>query len=438
MKKNYIMSILFVFMIMFSLSVVSANDEVIFENKNNNFEINELDKELPIDEKLVANSDLDKELPIDEKLVANSDLDKELPIDEKLVANSDLDKELPIFDENITSDKNGNVTFKIFAKQNETGNFSIKFNNESRVIQIINSTAMTIFSNVEPGYYKYTIIYNGDENYQSAVMGPLELLNIEDSKTNIVSKSVEMYEKNGTKYKVTLTDSKGKPLIDRNISFKINNRTYNKITDANGVAILSINLISGNYIVESVFNGDDLYPSSSNINNITILSRLLSDNLTKFYKNDSQYRVEVLDGKGNPLANVEVSININGVFYYKTTDSNGIAKLNINLNPGNYIITAEVENGLKISTNIEVLKTLEGKNLTKTFDGNETYDVEVLDGKGNPLANVEVSININGVFYYKITDSNGIAKLNINLNPGNYIATAFYNGYSTSNAVEIK
>ena len=60
------------------------------------------------------------------------------------------------------------------------------------------------------------------------------------------------------------------------------------------------------------------------------------------------------------------------------------------------------------------------------------------DGQGNIYPNQKVSFNVNGVFYYRTTDSSGVASLNINLMPGQYIITSSYNGYNTSNKILIK
>ena len=56
--------------------------------------------------------------------------------------------------------------------------------------------------------------------------------------------------------------------------------------------------------------------------------------------NDTQFYATFLSQGAKPLANTNVTFNINGVFYTCQTDDNGTAKLNINLNPGNYILTA--------------------------------------------------------------------------------------------------
>ena len=48
----------------------------------------------------------------------------------------------------------------------------------------------------------------------------------------------------------------------------------------------------------------------------------------------------MIDGEGNPVSGVNITMNINGVFYNRTTNENGTARLNINLPPGEYILTA--------------------------------------------------------------------------------------------------
>ena len=77
----------------------------------------------------------------------------------------------------------------------------------------------------------------------------------------------------------------------------------------------------------------------------------------KYYKNDSQYIVKIIGDDGNPLGkNETVTFNINGVMYNRTTNETGHAKLNINLEPGDYIITSSYSNGATISNTITINK----------------------------------------------------------------------------------
>ena len=62
-------------------------------------------------------------------------------------------------------------------------------------------------------------------------------------------------------------------------------------------------------------------------------------------------------------------MNINGVFYYRTTNQQGVVKLNINLEPKSYILTLKNPvTGELTSSNITVLSRLvENHDLVKYY-----------------------------------------------------------------------
>ena len=123
--------------------------------------------------------------------------------------------------------------------------------------------------------------------------------------------------------------------------------------------------------------------------------------------------------------------------YTRETDANGYAGLNINLNPGTYIITA-IYNDCMVSNTIKVLPTLVASDLTKKYGVASPFRVTVLDSRGNKLVGVSVSFNINGVFYERTSNADGIASLNINLMAGKYIVTSSYNNCAISNTVTVE
>ena len=219
------------------------------------------------------------------------------------------------------------------------------------------------------------------------------------------------------------------------VKFNINGVIYNRNVSGNeGLAKLNINLEPGEYIITAInpVTGEDA------ANHVTVLS-LLTENkdLTKYYRNASQYSVKVLGADGHPVgANVTVKFNINGVFYERTTNESGIAKLNINLQPRDYIITAEY-NGCRVSNNITVLPVLNAEDITMKYRDGTQFKVKLVDGQGNPYVGQTVEFNIHGVFYNRVTGSDGIARLNINLMPGEYIITSSYNGSNIANTITI-
>lgn len=170
---------------------------------------------------------------------------------------------------------------------------------------------------------------------------------------------------------------------------------------------------------------DELMINSS----VTIKSTVSGEDLTKIYRNDTQYSAVFYDNKGNPLKNTIVLFNINGVFYNKITDSNGIATLNINLHVGEYIITAiNSDTGEMHSNNVTVLSHfIEHGDFEKIYNTFDPYVIKICDGAGNVCGAGEIVLfNINGVFYNRTSDDNGNVALNINLMPGEYIITDYY------------
>lgn len=154
--------------------------------------------------------------------------------------------------------------------------------------------------------------------------------------------------------------------------------------------------------------------------------------------NDSQFFIKLVDGQLNPVAGKAIRMNINGVFYDRTTNQDGIAKLNIRLNPGTYILTATDPNtGLMMSYIITVLPILTASDMKMTYLDGSQFKAKVVDGQGTPKDNVNVRFNINGVFYTRTTDASGVARLNINLIPGVYIITSEYETARVSNIITV-
>ena len=254
----------------------------------------------------------------------------------------------------------------------------------------------------------------------------------------IYGEDLSMYYKNGSRYEVSIYQD-GKLINSQNndskVIFNVNGVNYTKEL-VNGKAFIGINLNPGNYTITTFYHYTDGLATKTN--NIEVLSTILANDVVKFFRNGTQYCAKFLDGCGSPLVNASVIFNINGVFYKKQTDDNGMAKLNINLRPGVYILTAMHPDALMYGSNITVLSTILANDVVKFFRNGTQYCAKFLDGCGSPLVNASVIFNINGVFYKKQTDDNGMARLNIDLFPGEYILTAIHlNGEEKANIIKV-
>lgn len=337
----------------------------------------------------------------------------------------------------VTVDKDyRDITVNVNLSEKLDGNLTVLVNNTSYTLTYINGTGSLIFKNLTYGNYTINVTFTKD-NYQSINVS--ENVEINSIKTVLETENVVMYYKNGTRFVVVLKDIDGNPLANMNVTISINGRDYIKQTDENGTAFMSLNLDSKNYTVVTTFNGTSKYFGTSANNTVSILPTIISKNIVKYYRNGTQFYVTVLDFNGNPLANTTVRFNIHGVFYNKTTDENGTAKLNIQLRPGNYIITVfNLVTGEQTGNNVTVLsKIVENYDLVKYYQNASRFSVKILDNQGYPVEGTIVTFNINGVFYYKETDSKGIASLGINLRSGKYVITTMYGQYEVGNTVTV-
>ena len=302
---------------------------------------------------------------------------------------------------------------KIINSQNNDFKVIFNVNGVNYTKELVNGKA-SIGINLNPGNYTITTFYHYTDGLATKTNN-IEVL------STILANDVVKFFRNGTQYCAKFLDGCGSPLVNASVIFNINGVFYKKQTDDRGMAKLNINLRPGEYILTAMHPDALMYGS-----NITVLSTILANDVVKFFRNGTQYCAKFLDGCGSPLVNASVIFNINGVFYKKQTDDRGMAKLNINLRPGEYILTAMHPDALMYGSNITVLSTILANDVVKFFRNGTQYCAKFLDGCGSPLVNASVVFNINGVLYKKQTDYEGVARLNINLFPGKYILTAMH------------
>ena len=370
--------------------------------------------------------------------VETGDLDVDPPsgiddINNVTYSKSEDTREPVIYGEDLSMYYKNGSRYEVFIYQD--GKIINSQNNDSKVIFNVNGVNYTkelvngkasIGINLNPGNYTITTFYHYTDGLATKTNN-IEVL------STILANDVVKFFRNGTQYCAKFLDGCGSPLVNASVTFNINGVFYKKQTDDNGMAKLNINLRPGVYILTAMHPDTLMYGS-----NITVLSTILANDVVKFFRNGTQYCAKFLDGCGSPLVNASVTFNINGVLYKKQTDYEGIARLNINLFPGKYILTAMHPDGLMYGYNITVLSTIHGDDIVKFFRNGTQYCAKFLDGCGSPLVNASVTFNINGVFYKKQTDDNGMARLNINLFPGEYILTAIHlNGEEKANIIKV-
>ncbi|MBE6511344.1 MAG: hypothetical protein E7Z74_08860 [Methanobrevibacter millerae] len=284
-----------------------------------------------------------------------------------------------------------------------------------------------ILNNSRQHYAADTVfVKNGDVFEDLSLKNQTASLKVYTKDLSIYAEDLVKIYRNDSKFEANIG------AVNESVIFEVNGVNYTRVSDENATARIAINLIPGNYTVKTTFNGTTVK------NNIEVLPTLIADNLVKYFRNESQFYISLIDAVGNAVPNVNITMNINGVFYNRATNANGTARLNINLGPGEYTLTAiDPVTGLEMSYNITVLPTLIADDMNMAYLDGSQFSAKLLDGGGNPLANVNIEFNINGVFYNRTTNSSGYASLNIRLIPGEYIITSRYENAIISNKITV-
>ena len=330
------------------------------------------------------------------------------------------------------SDSASNVTFTVDFDHVANGFVFVTIGGVTYNATVSGKEAKVIVPPLAVGKYDAIVSYNGVVNKTVAV-------NISPDRNPVLNISdIVMIYKDGTRMVAVLTDYLGNPIANAIVYFTINGKTYNKTTDVNGTASMGLNLASNVYKATVSYKGSDKYNAVSKNITVTINPTIISKDLVKMYQNATRFYAKFTDSTGKAIANKEIRFNINGVFYTKKTDKDGVADLGIMLRPGNYILTAyNPVTGEEKGFNITVKSLIMQNDLTKYYLNASRFEATVYNKDGSLAVNKNVTFNINGVFYTKTTDKNGVASLGIALRPGNYTITTMYDGLDIGNRVSV-
>ena len=347
-----------------------------------------------------------------------------------------------VSDYNMTVDiadivKGENATITVSVPEDGTGNVIVTINGTDYKGTVVNGTAKVIIPGLDEGTYKVVTFYTGDNKYDSMIVNGTITVN-KNTKTTLTMDNLVKYFNGPQKLMAKLVDGFGNPIANATVYFTINGKVYARITDENGTASIAIRLLPGEYKASALFNGTKDHDKATANATVTVKSTIFGNDTTLYFRNGTQYMAKFLDSDGKALANTDVKFNINGVFYTRVTDENGIARLNIRLDPASYIITAyNPVTGEQKANNITVLPRIIAKDLSMKYLDGSTFNAALVDGQGKAISGVNITFNINGVFYHRTTNADGVTKLNIRLMPGEYIITSMYDECWASNKIII-
>lgn len=311
-----------------------------------------------------------------------------------------------------------------------TGTVTFSINGATYLSNVNNGKASITVSGLGEGSYPASATYNGDTNYKTS--SATASVKVDKFSTIIVGDS------EGTtlnpNIRATFFDNNGKTLANTKVTFKVHYK-FNSInvdsfhyftTDENGVATFNEKLDYGSHNVTAVnpvtneekhfkvkiskVDSDITLSVDKSGNSVTLTAALAaSSGQVSFYINPKNYTSEIKNGKATLIlsdlsaGSYSAYAHFSGNSYYEASNSNNV--------------TFNIEN---------VYPVLTVKDLIKTYGTSNKLIINLVDSKGNAIANANVNVNINNQITPVVTDARGQAAMPINLAPATYTATVTY------------
>ena len=345
-------------------------------------------------------------------------------------------------DVNITPD--GNKVAITAAVDNSSASGLVKFEirgteNYTFYLDIENGKA-TINLKLDAGNYTINATYLGDDYFNENATA-ISFTADDTEKTATEFTDIVINDKVVT---LTLRDAAGNAVSGANISYTINGTVKTAQTGSDG----SVSIESDYGVVISIdYAGDDTYlatNTSIKFDNAAPYRVATKFNVTNGYnlkvyavdykagERGAMFDVLLTDTNGNPLVNQSVVFAINGWVHNKTTDTNGVAHLQINLQDANKYTCAPcyLGNTTYDATFASAMLTVVKKPITisaaaksyKSTAKTKKYTVTLKTIKGSSAngktylsSGKKVTLKINGKTYTAKTNAKGQATFSIKL-----------------------
>ena len=351
----------------------------------------------------------------------------------------------------------------LVSVENGNGTVTLIVDGEIKQLPLENGLASYILNNVSAGDHSIVAIYSGDENHAPSYS--VSDFTVADYIATKFTNITVMQDLNVT---AVLVDANGNAIANAIINYAVGNVSNSTVTGADGS--FTIAGVSGE-VIEFNYAGDNTYLAT---NTSIKFEDMTPEMLTTQFNITNGYRLQVYavdykagergaffdvlltDANGKPLANQTVFFAINGWVHNKTTDENGVAHLQINLQDANYYTCAPCYlgntsyNATFASAMLEVVKkpitisaaaksykaTAKTKKYTVTL---KTIKGSSADGKTYLSAGKKVTLKVNGKTYTAKINAKGQATFSLKLTKkGKFQAVIKFAGDKTYNSASKK
>ena len=216
-------------------------------------------------------------------------------------------------------------------------NLTANINNKNHVINTGDEGVAGLNLNLKPNSYDLNVIFTGNDLYSPVN----KIFNVKVLKLPSTITPINTTVLKSNYFYVDLKDNFGNALTGKTVSFNINGKTYNKISNDKGRAGLQINLnADAKYSMTVSYAGNDYYASSSKTVSMivpAVTSIVVGNN--KLLTN-GHLRVYLKSSTFSAISKKTVTVKIGSKTFTKTTNTEGIVVFKPNMKVGDYEITA--------------------------------------------------------------------------------------------------
>lgn len=232
----------------------------------------------------------------------------------------------------------------------------------------------------------------------------------------------------------TSEGSKNNTFSNNNVSIK---SLYHAVGISLGYKAIESNIINNNFKiyavqVHNILNNTGVEEDNNILdnNNFDVTNRhntvLIVSNISyKFNNLNKVISITLKDKNGSAIANKKITVTVNGVNYYGTTNNNGVATVKVSLSTvGTYSITAKFATEDAFVASLGTGKITVTKDSTTLTSSGKTYTVTaspksitvtLKDASGKAIANKKITATVNGKTYTATTNSKGVATFKLKL-----------------------
>ena len=198
------------------------------------------------------------------------------------------------------------------------------------------------------------------------------------------------------------------------VNFTINGKTTATITDADGIAKVTITNVPGTYDVTTSYDGQTYKNSVAVKLNTKTCKITQNKNIKVDYAGGKYFSVKIVSADGKVAASgASVKFTINGKSTTVKTNKNGIAKIKITDVPKKYTIKTTF-NGKSVKNTVTVKQVLKAKKVTVKKTAKKFTLKATLKINGKLQKGKIITFKFNGKTYKVKTNKKGIAQKTLN------------------------